>query len=127
MLCATGLMLNLGAGCQSRNGKQETMMVQDTIQSKLEQDLQPIALLIENESHMHGGSREESHFNITAVSTHFDGQNLVKRHQHVYKLLAQELTEGVHALALHLYTPDEWSLRQQSAPASPDCRGGSKQ
>lgn len=101
------------------------MAVQESIQLKLQQDLQPGSLLIENESHMHGGSATESHFNITAVSTRFEGQPPVKRHQHVYKLLAQELEEGVHALALHLYTPEEWSQRQQAAPASPDCRGGS--
>lgn len=102
------------------------MAMEGTIKTKLQQDLQPDSLLVENESHMHGGSATESHFNITAVSNQFDGQPLVKRHQHVYKLLAQELEEGVHALALHLYTPAEWSQRQQAAPASPDCKGGSK-
>ena len=103
-----------------------TMTLQETIQLKLQQDLQPDSLLIENESHRHGGPATESHFNITAVSTRFDGLALVKRHQHVYSLLSDELAAGVHALALHLYTPAEWARRQQVTPASPDCRGGSK-
>lgn len=102
------------------------MAIQDIIQSKLQEELQPESLHIENESHMHGGSATESHFNITAVSGRFDGLPAVKRHQQIYKLLAPELAAGVHALALHLYTPAEWEQRQQAAPASPDCKGGSK-
>ncbi len=103
------------------------MSVQDTIEAKLTQALQPSVLEVANESHMHGGPATESHFNITAVSATFTELNLVRRHQAVYKLLAQELAAGVHALALHLYTTDEWAQRSASAPISPDCRGGSKQ
>ena len=32
----------------------------------------------------------------------------------------------VHALALHTYTAAEWQAREQAAPASPECHGGSK-
>jgi BolA protein len=102
------------------------MSVQDTIQAKLSEALQPSMLEVANESHMHGGPATESHFNITAVSTTFTGLNLVRRHQAVYKLLQTELAGGVHALAMHLYTEQEWEQRQGSSPTSPDCRGGSK-
>ncbi|MEX0963053.1 MAG: BolA/IbaG family iron-sulfur metabolism protein [Pseudohongiellaceae bacterium] len=102
------------------------MSVQQTIEAKLAQGLQPLVLEVANESHMHGGPATESHFNITAVATAFEDMNLVRRHQAVYKLLAEELAAGVHALALHLYTGAEWELRQESSPSSPDCRGGSK-
>lgn len=104
----------------------EEMSVQEAINEKLSEALQPSLLEVLNESHMHGGPATESHFNITAVSGTFADLNPVKRHQAVYKLLQQELEAGVHALALHLYTPDEWEQRQGSAPVSPDCRGGSK-
>jgi BolA protein len=75
---------------------------------------------------MHAGSATESHFNITAVSATFTDLNLVRRHQAVYKLLQNELAEGVHALAMHLYTEKEWEQRQGSSPTSPDCAGGIK-
>ena len=101
--------------------------MEEIIRAKLEEDLQPQLLNIENESHMHGGSATESHFNLTAVSSRFDDMSLVKRHQHLYGVLADELAGEVHALALHLYTPSEWSERNNQVPASPDCRGGSKQ
>jgi len=42
----------------------------------------------------------------------------------IYGLL-QDLIEGpIHALALHLYTPEEWAQRQETSPRSPDCHGG---
>lgn len=102
------------------------MTVQHVIESKLKATLQPQHLEIENESHRHSGPATESHFKITAVSTAFSELSRVKRHQQVYAALADELTHGVHALALHLYSPSEWQERDHPAPASPDCRGGSK-
>lgn len=102
------------------------MSVQESIQAKLSEALQPSVLEVANESHMHGGPATESHFNVTAVSAAFTDLNLVRRHQAVYKLLQFELADGVHALALHLYTVEEWEQRQGSSPTSPDCRGGSK-
>ena len=40
--------------------------------------------------------------------------------------LAEQMQGPVHALALHTYAPEEWRLRQQEAPQSPECLGGSK-
>jgi BolA protein len=101
------------------------MTMQATIQSKLEADLSPDHVVVDNESHMHGGPATESHFKLTVVSEKFDELTLIKRHRLVYKLMEDELAGSVHALALHLYSPAEWQLRQESAPASPNCRGGS--
>jgi len=35
------------------------------------------------------------------------------------------LSSGIHALALHLYSPAEWEKQQGNIPVSPDCQGGS--
>lgn len=102
------------------------MSMQTTIENKVRDRLAPQEMQLENESHMHGGPATESHFKLTAVSDQFAGLNLVKRHQLVYGLLQEEMAGSVHALALHLYTPEEWAERNQSARPSPDCRGGSK-
>ncbi len=48
------------------------------------------------------------------------------RHQLVYAELAELLAGPVHALAMHLYTPGEWQAREDAAPESPQCLGGSK-
>jgi BolA protein len=42
----------------------------------------------------------------------------------IYSILADELAGGVHALALHTYTPDEWLEKRNETPDSPNCLGG---
>ena len=101
------------------------MSVQSTIESKLQEQYSPAFLEVVNESHMHSvPPNSETHFKVTLVSETFAGTRRVQRHQTVYKTLADELEGGVHALALHLYDPEEW---QGVSPDSPLCRGGSKQ
>ena len=103
------------------------MNVQTEIEHNLSTELQPQLLEVSNESHMHSvPPNSETHFRVVVVSSLFDGKRKVARHQQVYQLLADQLEGPVHALALHTYTPDEWAQRQQSAPESPDCLGGSK-
>jgi BolA protein len=102
------------------------MSMQQQIQQKL-RSFDPEHLEVINESHMHSvppGS--ETHFKVVLVSAQLDGKRQVARHQLVYRALADELAGGVHALALHTYTPAEWQARAQPAPASPQCLGGSK-
>jgi BolA protein len=104
----------------------EVTPMANLIRVKVSESLNPAELIIENESHKHGGTATESHFKLTVVATQFDGIAAVKRHQRLYAILADELNTGVHALALHLYSPSEWQLSQSSAPQSPNCLGGSK-
>lgn len=99
--------------------------MQATIEQKLEEAFMPSYLLVENESHMHGGSALESHFKVTIVTEQFAGQRLLQRHRAVNQLLQDELKNHIHALAMHTYTPVEWE-RIEESPSSPDCRGGSK-
>lgn len=102
------------------------MSMQDTINAKLSSTLQPAYLQIDNESHMHSGPATESHFKVIAVSALFEGMPRVKRHQCVYGSLSAELANGVHALALHLFSPSEWKQESLGGLESPACRGGSK-
>jgi len=103
------------------------MSVKDVLEMKLNKAFQPAYLQVVNESFRHSvppGS--ESHFKVTMVAEAFAESSVVKRHQMVYKLLADELNNGIHALALHLYTDDEWLAKGGVEPESPACRGGSK-
>lgn len=103
------------------------MSVAQHIQTRLEADLAPLHLEVANESDQHSVPPDsETHFRVVVVSEAFAGQRRVARHQRIYGLLEAQLQGPVHALALHLFTPEEWQARQQSAPASPDCLGGSK-
>lgn len=99
--------------------------MENTIRAKVSESLNPIEFFIENESHKHGGAATESHFKLTVVAADFEGLAAVKRHQRLYAILAEELKAGVHALALHLYSPSEWTAKQSAVPKSPNCLGGS--
>lgn len=102
------------------------MSIQARIEEKL-QDLEPTYSLVENESHRHNvPPNSETHFKVTLVSSRFVGLMPVKRHQQIYATLAEELAGPVHALALHLYTPEEWQARGGTRPDSPNCRGSGR-
>jgi len=103
------------------------MTMQQTIEAKLSGAFNLLHLHVENESRRHNvppGS--ESHFKVILVSEDFAGKSLVVRHQAVYRVLGDELKSGVHALALHLYTAEEWREHHGNAPMSPPCLGGGK-
>ncbi|WP_162045706.1 BolA family protein [Vibrio taketomensis] len=100
-------------------------MIEETIKTKLHQQLSPIHLDVINESYMHNvAPGSESHFKVVVVSEQFEGLRLLARHRLVNQTLADELANSIHALAIHTYTPEEWKT-QQSAPNSPMCLGGS--
>jgi len=101
------------------------MSRQARLQAALQRAFNPDVLTVENESHRHGGPATESHYKVTLVSSAFEGLRAVARHQKIYALTQEEMTQGLHALALHVYTPDEWA-QVGAAPASPACRGGSQ-
>ena len=100
--------------------------VENQILSKLIQVFAPVHLQVENESHMHSvPAGSETHFKVVLACADFTGKRQVQRHQAVYACLADNLKNGVHALALHTFSPEEWSATTQ-VPASPNCMGGSK-
>ncbi|HET6583605.1 MAG TPA: BolA family protein [Nannocystaceae bacterium] len=97
------------------------------IHDKLVDALAPVALEIHDESHMHSVPRgAQSHFKVVVVGDAFAGLALVARHRRVNEALADELRQGLHALSIHAYTPEEWAARGGAVPSSPPCRGGSK-
>ena len=104
------------------------MSLAETINDVLVEHLAPARLDIINESHKHNvPAGSESHFKVTVVSNEFENMGLVPRHRTVNKLLADLLAGPIHALSLHTYTLSEWQERGEQVPASPPCRGGSKQ
>ena len=104
------------------------MTVASDIEQKLRNAFEPLHLSVINESDNHNvppGS--ESHFKVIIVSDDFVGERLIKRHRAINTLLATELAEKIHALALHTYTKDEWDkYYAENTPLSPKCLGGGK-
>jgi BolA protein len=102
------------------------MNVAERIEQLVKAGMQVEWFALENESHMHSGPATESHFKLVLVSPDFAGKRLVQRHQLVYGLVAELMQNPIHALALHLHTPEEWQQRNGEVPESPNCMGGSK-
>ena len=103
------------------------MSMQETIRRKIQQRLSPLHLEVIDESHMHNVPQgSESHFKVTVVTESFNEAKLLARHRMINAILADELRSGIHALALHTLTPDEWFEKGGRVPASPECLGGSK-
>ena len=106
-------------------------MLSVSIREQIHQHLQPllqagqmsaIELSVEDESFRHG--RIDSHFKVIAVAEFFMTMSPIQRHRWLYLQLDPWLKAGVHALALHLFTPEEQTKMQNTA--SPMCRGGER-
>lgn len=103
------------------------MSIQSDIELKLSEGLNLLHLEVVNESSNHNvPAGSESHFKVVVVSNDFEGQMLIKRHRMINEILADELKNKIHALALHTYTESEWKEINGNAPMSPPCLGGSK-
>lgn len=90
------------------------MRVEEQITKKLRQAFAPVALEVVNDSHRHAGhagspQTGESHFSIKVVSESFAGKSRVERHRMVNEVLAEELKDRIHALAISALAPEERS------------------
>ena len=80
------------------------------IESALRSALAPLALAVEDDSHLHvghAGAREGRHFTVRIVSARFDNLGRVARHRLVYDALQTLMPRGIHALAIDARGADE--------------------
>ena len=108
---------NSGIGSSSQKGSKESSSGLGSrgmrIKEKLERELSPVVLEVEDVSYQHAGhagvrgSDGETHFNLRIVSKEFEGKSLVKRHRLIYGLLDEELQSGLHALSIVAKTPSD--------------------
>lgn len=100
------------------------MSIQQKIEEKLTQAFEPEQLSVINESAQHAGHHHadsahhanfdgsgETHFRVRIVSGSFAGMSRIARHRAVNELLADELKDGVHALAIEPSAPGEKTRR----------------
>lgn len=80
------------------------------IEVALRAALAPLALHVQDDSHLHAGhagAREGRHFSVRLVSPRFDGLSRLARHRLVYDAVASWMPHGIHALALTTLSPAE--------------------
>ena len=82
----------------------------EAIEAALRAALQPTAIEVQDDSHLHAGhagAREGRHFTVRLTSARFTGCSRVARHRLVYDALRNLLPAGIHALAIEAHAPDE--------------------
>lgn len=91
----------------------QSLTVEKRMTAKLDRAFSPERLEVINESHLHAGHQPafdgsgETHFRIRIVAAGFTGMSRLQRHRSVNDLLADELRDGVHALAIEPAAPGE--------------------
>jgi BolA protein len=97
------------------------------IEDLLTRELTPLHLELVDETHQHSAPPEgESHFRLLVVSDRFSDLKPLARQRIINGLLNAEFASGLHALAMHAWTPEEWFDRRGQTPVSPPCLGGGK-
>ncbi|MEI2384580.1 BolA family protein [Breoghania sp. JC706] len=81
------------------------MTTKTRIEEKLTRAFAPTVLGVIDESDRHAGHSGwkeggETHFRVEVVSKAFEGKSRVEAHRMVNEALAEELKNGVHALAI---------------------------
>jgi BolA protein len=80
----------------------------ERVEAALRTALQPTALEVLDDSHLHAGhagAKEGRHFTVRVTSPAFTGLSHVARHRLVYDALRLLVAEGIHALAIEARTP----------------------
>ncbi len=57
-------------------------------------------------------SGDNVHFEAVVISPAFAGKRSVQRHQLVYAALGSAMGNEIHALALQVFTPEEYAARR---------------
>ena len=82
----------------------------EAVEAALRQALQPLELEVRDDSHLHAGhagARAGAHFSVRLTSARFAGCSRVARHRLVYDALRVLMPQGIHALAIEAFAPDE--------------------
>lgn len=87
--------------------------MEKSLETLLNKRFQPVYLDIANHSHLHHGhagspDSGDSHFKILIVSPDFENIPRLQRHRLVNEAVKPLFDEGLHALSLSLFTPDEY-------------------
>jgi BolA protein len=93
-----------------KTGGINAMSVADRIRLKLTEAFRPDALEVVDESHQHKGHHAHrpegnTHFRVRITAPAFAGKTRVETHRMINEALAEELGNGVHALAIEAKAP----------------------
>ena len=83
----------------------------EQIEAVLVDRFRPSEIRVKDQSHLHAGhagaADGRGHFDVYIVAEEFIDQSRVRRHQLVYKALADLLKSDIHALSIRALSPGE--------------------
>lgn len=83
----------------------------ERLAARLQASLQPSALDIVDDSHLHAGhagaADGRGHFSVSIVSARFAGLPVVRRHRLVYEAVGELMATDIHALSIRALAPGE--------------------
>ena len=81
----------------------------ERIRQKLQSELHPTRLDVEDEGHKHVGHAhaDGGHFRVFIVCQKFSGKPLIARHRMVYEALSEQMRDEIHALSIVAKAPEE--------------------
>ncbi|HEY1773491.1 MAG TPA: BolA family protein [Gammaproteobacteria bacterium] len=79
------------------------------IRDRLQKRFAPQELEVRDDSALHVGHANEGrgHFSVRIISSQFSSLGRVERHRMVYAALGDLMQDGVHALSIAAFTPEE--------------------
>jgi len=84
----------------------------EEIRHRLEEQLQPESLQVDDESHLHvghEGARDgRGHFRVLVIAECFEGLPAIRRHRRVYEAMGELMQTDIHALSIDAYSPSEF-------------------
>ncbi|MBX7232540.1 MAG: BolA family transcriptional regulator [Bdellovibrionales bacterium] len=103
-----------------KNAKINKVSRLQNIENKIRQTLNIEHLEVLNESKQHKGHQgfgTESHLKVIVVSLDFQGKSPVVRSRMIYSLAQEDFDQGLHALTVRCFTPEEW-IKGKKAPST---------
>lgn len=83
------------------------MISPDQVESKIKAELP--------DAQVQALTNDGEHYEVTVISSQFEGKNRVQQHQLVYRAVQPEMNSGVlHAMSLKTYTPNDWAAIGQT-------------
>lgn len=88
------------------------MTIENRIKEKVANNLSPQHMELRNVSALHKGhagdnGTGDTHFELHIISDAFSGKNKITRHRMVYSCLQDEFNDGLHALSVKAFAPEE--------------------
>lgn len=86
----------------------------ERITDKLKSLFKPAKIEVIDQSYLHAGhfkhpdNLKETHFVVIIVADRFIDLGQVERHKLIYSSLSKEFEEGLHALSIQAFTPEEY-------------------